>query len=383
MLCRTLLFLSFGGVLFAEIPFVDLSKEKERQVVVDREEGQYLGHVTTCLLDDGKTILAVYPKGHGKGPIVFKRSRDGGKTWSDRLPTPESWATSREVPTLHRMTGADGKKRIILWSGLYPARYAVSEDEGETWSELKEAGDWGGIVVMGTDIKLKTGAGHYACYFHDDGRFFKEGGTGEKGFKLYQIKTNDGGLSWGEPEVIWQGSEMHLCEPGAVRSPDGKTIALLLRENARRAHSQIIFSKDEGRSWSEPRPLALELTGDRHTVRYAPDGRVVVVFRGVLPGKQEFFAKGEASGVLPTVGDCAVWVGTWEDLVEGKSGQILVRLMDNKKGLDSTYPGVEVLPDGTFVVTTYGTWDDAEKPFIKSARFTLDELEGKLQKIRD
>jgi len=52
-------------------------------VVVDREEGQYLGHPTTVLLEDGKTILTIYPKGHGRGEIVYKRSTDGGLTWSE------------------------------------------------------------------------------------------------------------------------------------------------------------------------------------------------------------------------------------------------------------------------------------------------------------
>ncbi|MFP4367893.1 MAG: hypothetical protein ACLFQA_12430 [Bacteroidales bacterium] len=56
------------------IPALDLDGDSFRQVVVDREEGQYLGHVTTVLLEDGKTIYAAYPKGHGQGPIVIKRS---------------------------------------------------------------------------------------------------------------------------------------------------------------------------------------------------------------------------------------------------------------------------------------------------------------------
>src|SRR5262245_3943003 len=112
------------------IPLVDLSKQIERQVVVDREPGQYLGHPTTVLLEDGRTMLCVYPKGHGKGGIVYKRSTDGGLTWSKRLPTPASWETSKEVPTLHRVIGPDGAKRVIMFSGLYPIRKAVSNDDG-------------------------------------------------------------------------------------------------------------------------------------------------------------------------------------------------------------------------------------------------------------
>src|SRR5687768_1469123 len=72
------------------IPLIDLAGEKERQVIVDRQAKQYLGHPTTILLEDGKTMLCVYPKGHGRGAIVYKRSSGGGRTWSERLPTPKS-----------------------------------------------------------------------------------------------------------------------------------------------------------------------------------------------------------------------------------------------------------------------------------------------------
>ncbi|MFO0951935.1 MAG: hypothetical protein U0835_12440 [Isosphaeraceae bacterium] len=92
------------------IPVVDVSGQKDRQVVVDREPGQYIGHPTTVLLEDGRTILTVYPKGHGKGAIQYRRSLDGGKTWSERLPTPENWSTSLETPTIHRTVDRDGVK---------------------------------------------------------------------------------------------------------------------------------------------------------------------------------------------------------------------------------------------------------------------------------
>ena len=338
-------------------------------MVVDHEPGQYLGHPTTCLLEDGKTILCVYPKGHGRGTIVYKRSDDGGLTWSDRLPTPASWSTSKEVPTLHRVVDANGKKRIIMWSGLHPAKLAVTEDDGKNWGELKPVGNWGGIVVMGFVEKLSTGPGHYMAMFHDDGRFFTKIPAKNKTrtFDLYKTFSTDGGLTWSFPKSVYRSSDVHLCEPGCIRSPDGKKLAVLLRENARRKNSHIIFSEDEGKTWSEPRELPLALTGDRHTGKYGADGRLFISFRCNSPT--------EKRKNRPFEGDWVGWVGTWEDLENGNDGQYSVRLKDNKKGYDTTYPGVEVLPDDTFVVTTYGHWSQGEQPYILSVRFKLSELD--------
>lgn len=347
------------------IPLIDLAGQRERQVVVDREPGQYLGHPTTVLLEDRKTIIAVYPKGHGRGPIVMKRSPDGGLTWSRRLPVPENWATSLETPTIHRVIGPDGRKRLILWSGLYPARLSVSEDDGATWTPLAAAGDWGGVVVMSALVELRPfGRSRYLAMFHDDGRFFmKEPHQGKPPvFTLYQTFSDDGGLTWSFPAAVTASSEVNLCEPGIIRSPDGRTLAALLRENSRTRNSYVIFSKDEGKTWSEPRELPGALTGDRHTGKYAPDGRLLISFR-------------DTTHESPTKGDWVAWVGMFDDIVEGREGQCRVRLMDNTEGADCAYPGVEILPDGTFVLTTYGHWTEGEPPYIMSVRLKLDELD--------
>ena len=68
-------------------------------------------------------------------------------------------------------------------------------------------------------------------------------------------------------------------------------------------------------------------------------------------------------------------MGTYDDIVQGREGQYRIRFKDNKNRWDTTYPGVAVLPDGTFVVTTYGHWDEGQEPYILSARFTLEELD--------
>jgi hypothetical protein len=346
------------------IPLLDLAAESGRQVVVDREPGQYLGHPTTVLLADGRTIVAVYPKGHGRGPIIMKRSADGGLTWSGRLPVPENWATSLETPTIHRVIGPDGTKRLVLFSGLFPARLSVSGDDGLSWTPLAPAGDWGGIVVMSALVELQTGRGRYMAMFHDDGRFFTKDARAEKPpvFTLFSTFSDDGGLTWSFPQAVYRSSEVHLCEPGIIRSPDGRMLAALLRENSRTRNSFVMFSRDEGKTWSEPRELPGALTGDRHTGKYGPDGRLFVSFRDMTHDS-------------PTRGDWVAWVGTFDDIVRGREGQYRVRLMDNTEDADCAYPGVEVLPDGTVVLTTYGHWTAGEEPYIMSVRLELAELD--------
>jgi len=348
------------------IPIVDLASEAHRQIVVDRESGQYLGHPTTVLLEDNRTILTVYPKGHGRGAIIMKRSIDGGLTWSDRLPTPENWATSKETPTIHRVVDKQGKKRLILFSGLHPIRMAVSEDDGQTWTPLEPIGDFGGIVTMASVERLRNG--HYMALFHDDGRFLR--GTGQRGpFHVYKTISADGGLTWSQPAVIAEHPEAHLCEPGLIRSPDGKQIAVLLRENSRKFNSFVVFSDDEGKTWTKPRQLPAALTGDRHVGKYAPDGRLFITFR-------------DTTRISPTKGDWVGWVGTYDDIVQGREGQYRVRLMDNTKSADCAYPGLELLPDGTFVTTTYGHWIQGQSPYIASVRFKLSELDSRAAALK-
>jgi len=427
--------------------YIDLNNDSARQIVVDKEEDQYLGHVSSVLLEDGKTIVAVYPKGHGRGPVVLKKSFDGGLTWTDRLPLPESFKTSLEVPTIFRMKDASGKERIILFSGHYPVRTAMSEDDGETWTELTPLDEYGGIVAMGDVIALDK-PGHYMAMFHDEINAFYGGdhsekisflrfGQGEsmkyvrvtskrgedggftpvestliegnpdtpeengvllhettfgkldhgKHFHVNKIITRDGGLTWSQPQTIARHPIGHLCEPGMIRLTDGR-IAVLLRENSRRLNSFIMFSSDEGQTFTKPVNLPDSLTGDRHTCRRLNDGRIAITFR-------------DMSFTTSTHGDWVLWIGTDEDLMNQTEGQYRIRLKDNypvgTNDCDCAYPGMHVLPDGTIVTLTYGHWlpwtrkagaqtgpahpDTASgqgdnQPYILCVRLHPDELEN-------
>jgi hypothetical protein len=324
--------LSAGPSAGYSIPLVDLADDWSRRVIVDREPGQYLGHPTTVLLEDGRTMLIVYPKGHGKGAIVLKRSTDGGLSWSARQPTPVSWDNSQEAPTLYRVVDRQGAKRLILFSGFSPIRMAVSENDGLSWSELKPIGDFGGIVAMGCLAKVRQG--DYLALFHDDGRFLHAGGkaTSPATFHVYQTNSTDGGLSWSAPRAIAAHPKAQLCEPGLIRSP---------------------------------RELPGALTGDRHAAKYAADGRLFVTFR-------------DTTRESSTKGDWVAWLGKYEDIVAGREGACRIRLLKNHKGYDCAYPGLESLPDGTLVTTTYGHWTPNEQPYIVSVRLRLEEIDARL-----
>ena len=356
------------------IPTVDLDARTDLQVIVDQEKGQYLGHPSVVLLEDGQTMYCVYPRGHGRGPLILKRSDDLGKTWSDRLPTPKSWETSLETPHIYRLEDVQGKKRLLIWSGLYPLRSTISEDDGKTWTELAPVGNWGGIVALGSQMKMKE-PGHYMGFCHDDGRFI--GPNGKVGypavFTVYSTETFDGGLTWSAPRAIRASSDYHICEPGVVRSPDGKQIAMLLRENSRRHNSQVIFSDDEGLTWSTPKDLPLELTGDRHTPIYTKDGRLYVSFREITPN---------SAPKEPTSGDWIAWVGTYEDLLKGGKGQYRIRLKDNKNPWDCAYPATVLLPTGEILDITYGHWQENEPPYILGVRVNLDEIDKLVNKTK-
>lgn len=399
------------------IPTLDISGRTDWQSIVDREKNQYLGHVTTAMTADGKTVYAVYPKCHALGQIVLKRSGDGGRSWSERLSVPASWTHSLECPTLFRMADAQGCERFFLFSGGYPAMRSVSEDGGRTFSEFEQL-PFGGIVVL--SAMACVGPGHYIALFHDEGAFIRGGhetlwrvyaaGEGanrrtyttisrrENGawgeekkwwvscdvrpdekwelvyetecglpfadghFELYQIETADGGLTWTEPRVIANHETARLCEPCLVSEPNGKRLAVILRENARRMNSMMMLSTDQGRTWTVPVELPAALTGDRHVVRTLPDGRLFITFR-------------DRCGVSDTPGDWIAWVGTWDDLVSGREGQYRVLIKRDLEGWDCAYAGLECLPDGRLLAVTYGHWEKGEAPYILAVRIDMAELD--------
>lgn len=341
-----------------QLPWIDLAADKSRQVVVEESDGLYLGHADTVLLADGKTMFVTYPLGHGGPSAILRRSDDGGQTWSDRLETPANWETATNCPTIHRVTGPEGVERLILFEGEGEMRQSISTDGGRTWTPLQPNGLH--CVVAPMNVLPISGGRHLIIY---------QWRGAVDGSAVYQAISDDGGQTWRDERRIADLAGASLCEPGPVVGPDGRRIAVLIRENRRKYHSLMIFSDDEGQTWTAPRAAPQPLTGDRHHFHLSADGTLVGVFRDMAPGS-------------PTKEDFVAWVGHWNDLVSGREGDYRVRLLANPgRWKDTGYAGLEKLPDGAYVATTYVPLAPGERPSIVSVRFDLSELKPQAQEI--
>ncbi len=364
---------------------VDLSGDIKRQIVIARgspEPGAYHAHPTTAMLADNKTIFCVWNIGHGGHAGPMARSDDAGITWKridDALPP--NFVNFKNCPSIYRLTDPRGKERLWVFAartltdhenaqpiegrlqGFMPR--IVSEDDGKTWRELLPIGGriakddpFRCIMTFSSIVRLQDGS--YLGMFH------RGDGIGEEGtLQVLQSITRDGGFTWSQPVLACDGTRLdgkHPCEPYVFRSPDGAELCCLMRENRRSGTSLVMFSRDEGQTWSKAIDGPWGLTGDRHHGIRLPDGRLVIVFRNASPESKD-------------KGGFIAWVGTYDDIRQGKPGQYRVSLLKTFK--DGFYPGIHFLPDGTIVATTYANYRQEDVGCsIVSVRFQMSEVDA-------
>lgn len=312
------------------IPILDISDQTERQVIIAQGTATaWQGHPSTLLMPDGKTIYCVWQgrrnhsSEHGAPAGYLKRSDDGGRTWSDYINVPANWLEiGRGHPTIHRLADPKGTARLFIFcrdANRTTFLQAMSEDEGVTWTEMRPIGlidpDGDPIVGWTAPISILEAAGP----------------NGVKKHLMWYERSRDGGPS---PGMIWQSA-----------------------------------SYDGGLTWGEPQQLPLALSGDRHLPRYTPDGRLVILFRPYPPARSASLQAFQENYFT-------AWVGQYEDIICGREGQYLVRLIRSHHGPDHTYPGLEILPDGTLIGTTYIKYRPGpEMHSVVCVHFRLDEIE--------
>ena len=345
----------------APIPTVDISQQRRRHVVIAAGTTRtYQGHPTTVLMPDGRTMFCVWSIGHGGPSGPMARSDDGGLTWK-RVRTPDGFRRHRNCPSIYRLVGLKSTERLFVFSAQPDMPRIVSTDGGRSWRGMRPLG-LPCVMTFSSVVQLAGGA--YLGMYHR--RACGRGSIDRPPLSVWQSVTRDGGLTWGKPRKVAEVSGKDPCEPAVFRSPSGDELCCLMRENQHKGMSLMMFSRDEGRTWSEPVDTPWGLTGDRHMVALAHDGRVVVAFRDQAPGSE-------------TRSHFVAWVGTYEDILRRRPGQYRIKLLHSHAGSDCGYPGLELLPDGTLVATTYIKYRPGpEKHSVVSVRFKLSETDALL-----
>jgi hypothetical protein len=334
------------------------------------------------MLADNKTIFCVWNIGHGGHAGPMARSDDAGLTWMriDDALSP-NYVNFKNCPSIYRLTDPQGKERLWVFAArtltdkevpkLIEGRHEgfmpriFSEDDGKTWRELPPIGgpiskddSFRNIMTFSSIVRLKAGSSL--------GLFHRGSGIGEEGtLQVLQSITRDGGFTWSAPTIASDGTKLdgkHPCEPYVFRSPDGNELCCLMRENRRSGTSLVMFSRDEGKTWSQPMDTPWGLTGDRHHGITLPDGRIVIVFRNASPQSKD-------------KGGFIAWVGTYDDIKQGNPGQYRISLLKTFK--DGFYPGLHLLPDSTIVTTTYANYRKEDVgTSIVSIRFKMSEVDA-------
>ena len=184
------------------IPLIDLSQDADRQVVVAAgTEEVYQGHPTSVLLPDGKTMFAVWTYNHGGECGPMKRSDDGGKTWSELLPVPDSWRKVKNCPAIYRLVDPEGKARLFVFAQLGEGLVsAYSEDDGKTWTDMKtieglkmekSVMPWCTIIPVEGGKKLLAATNARRANDPD-----------KRSNNVVQSISTDGGLTWGPVQII-------------------------------------------------------------------------------------------------------------------------------------------------------------------------------------
>lgn len=294
------------------------------------------------------------------------RSDDGGVSWTRMDEAmPAGFKTHQNCPSIYRLVDKEGKARLWVWSAAKGSRQGepmpsiMSDDDGKTWQEMEPLGaEFRCVMTFSSMVRLKDGS-YLAQYHRGEAR-----GEGRKYLEVVQTTSSDGGFTWSEPCVAARLDGRNVCEPYVFRSPDGGELCSIMRENARKGLSMVMFSQDEGKSWSKPVETPWGLTGDRHQGVQTADGRLVIAFRDMAPES-------------PTRGHFVAWVGRYSDIRNGLPGQYRIKLLHGFKLTDLGYPGVELLQDETIVATTYlKYWDDERKHSVVSMRFKLSECDA-------
>jgi hypothetical protein len=274
--------------------------------VLIRDEHRYCAHPHMAVLASGTWLLVancaprrrvtMHPPQDPEFVNVLIRSDDEGRSWSSPTVVPAYNCGGAECAGLTALP--DGSALLNQWRFRWyphtaapdPSRDPLVRGPAELLSTLVESADIG----PGTKLDISAerlmpwarGGGNLTTYrSEDEGRSWGQaapvatapyaGGYGMRGCavltdgtlllplsdvpfyrQIFIVRSRDGGRSWGRPEPVAAADGLAFEEPAPLVLANG-TILMLLRENVSRTLYEV-RSHDSGKSWSAPAPTGID-----------------------------------------------------------------------------------------------------------------------------
>lgn len=282
------------------------------KVVICMDVDRYLYEACIAKLNNGD-LLAVFTEGRERAHTDFDsisviRSRDNGRTW-DPLTKMTVWsctdhmgATDPAITCLsdgtvliHFVIVSFLEKKGILedmgpqsenftrglkcWEGIFLSK---STDDGHTWGSIYKVNTaplrYGyatdsvvelpdGVLLMASQGNLRMPPVAPPSFVEPD--------------RSYLLRSDDGGDNWEHFSTIAFDAAgiISFIEPGICRTADGTLVCLMRTRHQprdRHQHLWIVYSKNDGESWSRPEPT--NIWGYPADLVLLQDGRMLCTY---------------------------------------------------------------------------------------------------------
>jgi hypothetical protein len=223
----------------------------------------YENSIYPVLFADGDGVYMFSDSGKKeKRFMIFRRSTDGGRTWSKPFEIMKETAGA----VVYIEPFRSGKRLHVLWLTAVGDEHVVaaafSDDDGQTWKS-RYLEDTKGMDIGEMSV-ANDPEGHLYLVFCEKSDILPK----EK-MKVFVMRSEDNGKTWEKPLTLrhYPFENTRAVNPHIIAAEKGVVVAVWVDYRNIRSNLYMQFSKDYGKTWQE-KDIPLEEPGRFNTAHY-------------------------------------------------------------------------------------------------------------------